>query len=76
MAGSNPATMVPFGAGRMDWQDGGDGFDFQDKLARDDAIRFETVAGFRALIEDRNCDLPGRGSACVCRFSAQAQLIY
>jgi hypothetical protein len=24
---------------RMDWQDGADGFDFQDKRARDDDIR-------------------------------------
>ena len=60
----------------MDWQDGADGFDFQDKLARDDDIRLEAVADFRALIEDGNCDLPGEGNACVCQFSAQAQLIY
>jgi len=58
------------------WQDGADGFDFQDKLARDDDIRLEAVADFRALVEDGNCDLPGEGNACVCQFSAQAQLIY
>ena len=60
----------------MDWQDGADGFDFQDKLARDDNIRLEAVADFRALIEDGNCDLPGEGNACACQFSAQAQLMY
>ena len=60
----------------MDWQDGADGFDFQDKLARDNDIRLEAVANFRALIEDGNCDLPGEGNACVRQFSAQAQLIY
>jgi hypothetical protein len=60
----------------MDWQDGADGFDFQDKLARDDDIRLEAVADFRALIEDGNSGLPGEGNACVCQFSAQAQLIY
>ena len=60
----------------MDWQDGADGFDFQDKLARDDDIRLEAVADFGALIEDGNCDLPGEGNTCVCQFSAQAQLIY
>jgi len=50
--------------------------DWQDKFARDDDIRLEAVAGFRALIEDENSDLPGEGDACVCQFSAQAQLIY
>ena len=60
----------------MNWQDGADGFDFQDKLARDDDIRLEAVADFRALIDDRNCDLPAEGNACACQFSAQAQLIY
>ena len=60
----------------MDWQDDADGFDFQDKLARDDDICLEAVADFFALIEDGNCDLPGEGYACVCQFSAQAQLIY
>ena len=52
----------------MDWQDGADGFEFQDELARDDDIR--------AFIEDGNCDLPGERDACVCQLSAQAQLIY
>ena len=28
----------------MDWQEGADGFDFQDKLARDNDIRLEAVA--------------------------------
>jgi len=42
----------------MDSQDGADGFDFQNKLARDDNIRLEAVADFRALIEDGNCELP------------------
>jgi len=60
----------------MDWQDGADGLDFQDRLARDDDIRLEAVAYFRALVEDGKCDLPGEGNACVCQFSAQAQLIY
>jgi hypothetical protein len=46
----------------MDWQDGADGSDFQDKLARDD-IRLEAVSDFRAIIEDGNCDLPGGGNA-------------
>jgi len=59
----------------MDWRDRADGFDFQDKLARDNNIRLEAVADFRALIEDGNCDLPGEGNACVCQFSAQAQRI-
>jgi len=36
----------------MDWQDGGDGFDFQDKLACGHDIRLEAVADTRALIED------------------------
>ena len=54
----------------MDWQDGADGFDFQDKLARDDDIRLEAVPDFRALIEDGNCDLPAEGNACVYQFSA------
>jgi hypothetical protein len=60
----------------MDWQDRADGFDFQNQLARDDDIRLETVADFRALIDDRNCDLPAEGNACVYQFSAKAQLIY
>jgi hypothetical protein len=60
----------------MNWQDGADGFDFQDKLARDDDIRLEAVADFRALIEDGNCDLPGEGNACVCQFPAQVQIVY
>jgi hypothetical protein len=60
----------------MDWQDGADGFDFQDKLARDDDIRLEAVAHFRALIKNRNCDLPGEGNASICQFLAQAQLLY
>jgi hypothetical protein len=60
----------------MDWQDGADGFDFQDKLARDDDIRVEAVADFRAFIADGNRDLPDEGNACFCQFSAQAQLIY
>jgi hypothetical protein len=60
----------------MDWQDGANGFDFQNKLARDDDIRLEAVADFRALIEDRNWDLSGKGNTCVRQFSAQAQLIY
>ena len=34
----------------MDWQDGAEGFDFQDKLARDDDIRLEAVTDFHALI--------------------------
>ena len=57
----------------MDWQDAADGFDFQDKLARDDDIRLEAVADFRALIADGNCDLPGEDNACICQVSAQAQ---
>jgi len=60
----------------MDWQDRADGIDFQDKLARDNDIRLEAVTEFRALIEDGNCDLAGESNACVCQFSAQAQLIY
>jgi len=60
----------------MDWQDGADSFDFQDQLARDDDSRLESVAGFRVLIADGNCDLPIEGNACVCQFSAQAQLIH
>ena len=60
----------------MDWQDGAGGFGFQDKLARDDDIRLEAVADFRALIADGNCDLSSEGNACVCQFPAQAQLIY
>ena len=60
----------------MDWQDGADGLDFQDELARDDDIRLAAVAGFRALIEDGNCDLPGEGNGCVCQFPAQALLLY
>ena len=28
------------------------------------------VADFRALIDDRNCDLPAEGNACVYQFSA------
>jgi hypothetical protein len=60
----------------MDWQDGADDFDFQDRLARDDDNRLEAVADFRAPIEDGNCGLPGESNACVCQFSAQAQLIY
>jgi hypothetical protein len=68
---------------RVDWQDGADDVDFQDKLARDDDIRLEAIAGFRALIadfrtliEDGNYDLPAEGNACVCQFPAQAQLVY
>jgi hypothetical protein len=60
----------------VDWQDCADGFDFQDKLARDDDIRLEAVADFRAFVEDGNCNLAGEGNACVCQFSAQAELIY
>ena len=59
----------------MDWQDRADGFDFQDKLARDDDIRLEAVADFRALIDDRNCDSPAEGNACVDQFPVQSQLI-
>jgi hypothetical protein len=40
----------------MDWHDAADGFDFQDKLTRDDDIRLEAVADFRAPIDDRHCD--------------------
>ena len=60
----------------MHWQDGTDGFDFQDKLTRDDDIPLEAVADFRALTEDGNCDLPGEANACVRQFPAQAHLIY
>ena len=60
----------------MDWQDGGDGFDCQDKLARDDDIRLAAVADCRALIEDGNCDRPGEGNAGVCQFPAQALPLY
>ena len=60
----------------MDWQDGADGFDFQDKRACDDDIRLEAVADIRAAVEDVNCDLPSEGNACVCQFLAQAHLIY
>jgi hypothetical protein len=70
-------TEELFSAGRSEFKHyGPDDFDFQDKLARDADIRLEAVAGFRALIEDGNCDLPGEGNACVCQFSVQAQLIY
>jgi hypothetical protein len=43
----------------MDWQDGADGFDFQDRLARHDDIRPEPVADFRDTMADWNFDLPG-----------------
>ena len=33
----------------MDWQDGGDGFDLQDKLVGDDYIRLEAVTDWCAL---------------------------
>ena len=59
----------------MDREDGGDGFDLQDKLVCDDDIRLEAVADRCAFINDGNCDLPREAKARLAQFAAQALLV-
>ena len=59
----------------MDWEDGGDGFDLQDKLVCDDDIRLEAGADRRALIDDGNCHLPREAKARLAQLAAQALLV-
>ncbi len=56
----------------MEWQDGDDGLDLQDKLVGDDDIRLDAVTDWRALVKDGNCDLPREGNARVSQFAARA----
>jgi len=52
----------------VDWENGGDRFDLRDDLARDDNIRFGTVADRHGLVDQENRRLAFEWDARLAQF--------